>query len=271
LPVGRIGRDSRLVALDAGKAHVESISTWPATAIRGTLDHVVTTLDDHLWALALERAAAAPAPTNLLRDLLWRSLHLSGWRPQAASTGARAPATTDRALLERFVHGDPEAFETLVERHGGALVGFARRSLPDEYADDAVQEAFLALFTKAHDVLAATDRNVRGFLFASTRMEVSKSLGLRLRDEGPPEALLAVLPPAEPDLLERLRACERSELATLLLDVCDALEQHTILMRLEGRASTDIAAELELEPGHVHVLEHRAGTKLTTALDRSAS
>jgi RNA polymerase sigma factor (sigma-70 family) len=230
----------------------------------------VTTLDDQLWALAFERAAAAPAPTNLLRDLLWRSLHLSGWRPQPTRPEGSL-ANTDRALLERFVHGDPEAFETLVERHGGALVGFARRSLPDEYADDAVQEAFLALFSRAHDVIAAADRNVRGFLFAVTRSEVSKTLGQRLRDEGPPEALLAVLPPAEPDLLERLRACERSELATLLLEVCDALEQHTVLMRLDGRSSADIAGIFELEPGHVHVLEHRAGTKLARALDRRAS
>ena len=231
----------------------------------------MTTLDEHLWALAFERAAAAPGPTNLLRDLLWRSLHLSGWRPQSASHGDPLPANTDRVLLERFVHGDPEAFETLVERHGGALVGFARRSLPDEYADDAVQEAFLALFSRAHDVIATADRNVRGFLFAVARSEVSKSLGHRLRDEGAPEQLLAELPPAEPDLFDRLRACERTELATLLYEACDALEQHTVLMRLDGRTATDIATVLELEPGHVHLVEHRAGTKLAAALHRSAS
>lgn len=231
----------------------------------------MTTLDEHLWALAFERAAAEPAPTNLLRDLLWRSLHLSGWRPQVTRPEDRAPVNTDRVLLERFVHGDPEAFETLVERHGGALVGFARRSLPDEYADDAVQEAFLALFSRAHDVIATGDRNVGGFLFAVTRTEVSRSLGHRLRDEGPPEQILAELPPAEPDLLERLRACETSELATLLLEACNALEQQAVLMRLDGRTATDIAAVLELEPGHVHLVEHRAGSKLGAALRRSSS
>lgn len=225
------------------------------------------TLDDELWALALERAAATPAPTNVLRDLLWRSLHLSGWRPVTQDTDGPVTAGSDRSLLARFVHGDPEAFEILVERHGGTLMGFARRSLPAEYADDAVQEAFLALFSKAHEVIARPDRNVRGFLFGVTRLEVSRHLGQRLRDEGSPDALLAALPSPEPDVLGRLRACEPSRLATLLLEACDTLEQHAMLMRLDGRAAADIAAALELEPEHVDVVERRASSKLATALD----
>lgn len=226
-------------------------------------------LDDDLWALALKRAAADPAPTNLLRDLLWRSLHLSGWRPRAAQdTDGPVTAGSDRSLLERFVHGDPEAFEILVERHGGALGRFARRSLPDEYADDAVQEAFLALFSKAHEVIAAADRNVRGFLYGVTRLRVVESLGHRLRDEAPLDELVAAVPPPSPDALEPLRACKSTELAALLLEACDTLEQHAVLMRLDGREPTEIAVALELEPGHVRVLEHRVCTKLAALLER---
>lgn len=228
------------------------------------------TLDDDLWALALKRAAADPAPTNVLRDFLWRSLHLSGWRPRAQDTDGPVTAGSDRSLLERFVHGDPEAFEILVERHGGALGRFARRSLPEEYAEEAVQEAFLALFSKAHEVIATADRNVRGFLYGVTRLEVSKSLGHRLRDEAPLDELLAALPSARPDVLARLRGYESPVLAGLLLEACDTLEQHAVLLRLDGRDPAELAVALELEPGHVRVIEHRASIKLAPLLDRGA-
>jgi RNA polymerase sigma-70 factor (ECF subfamily) len=228
----------------------------------------VATVDDILWALALERAVAEPAPTSLLRDLLWRSLHLSGWRPQALDFDNPLTAGSDRSLLERFIHGDPEAFELLVDRHGGVLLAFARRSLPHEYADDAVQEAFLALFSKAHTVIAAADRNVRGFLFRTTRLEVKRNLGQLVREAGPPAAMVGALPADGPDVLERLRGREPLELAALLLEACDSLEQETVLMRLAGRSDAEIATALELEPGHVRVIEHRAGTRLAAALDR---
>lgn len=248
---------------------VPRAKAWPFVVIAGNLARTVPTLDDDLWALAMKQAAADPAPTNLVRDLLWRSLHLSGWRPRAPQdTDGPMTAGSDRSLLERFVHGDPEAFEILVERHGGALGRFARRSLSDEYADDAVQEAFLALFTKAHEVIASADRNVRGFLYGITRLRVVESLGHRLRDEAPLDELVAALPPPGSDALETLRAYESTELATLLLEACDTLEQRAVLMRLDGRDPAEVAAALELEPGHVRVLEHRAGTKLAALRER---
>jgi RNA polymerase sigma-70 factor (ECF subfamily) len=228
----------------------------------------VATLDDILWALALERAVAEPVPTNLLRDLLWRSLHLSGWRPQALDLDNPLTAGSDRSLLERFIHGDPEAFELLVDRHGGVLLAFARRSLAHEYADDAVQEAFLTLFSKAHTVIAATDRNVRGFLFRTTRLEVRRNLGQLVREAGPLAAMVDALPSDGSDVLERLRTREPLELAALLLEACDSLEQETVLLRLAGRSDAEIAAALELEPELVRVIEHRAGTKLAAALER---
>jgi RNA polymerase sigma factor (sigma-70 family) len=262
--VGRIALDHW--AFHFGTADF-SQSAWRRAFIQGTLDHAVTTLDDILWALALDRAATDPAPTNLLRDLLWRSLHRSGWRSLELDIDNPLTFGSDRSLLAQFVHGDPEAFEMLVERHGGVLLGFARRSLPHEHADDAVLAAFLVMFSKVHQVIAAADRNVRGFLFRATRLEVRKHLGQRLRDEGSLDAMVAALAPDGPDVLERLRAREPLELAALLLATCDSLEQEAMLLRLAGRPVAEIAATLELEPGHVRVIEHRASTKLAAALD----
>lgn len=228
----------------------------------------MSTLEDDLWALAVDRAAAAPGPTGLVRDLLWRSLHLSGWRPRVPGRDVPSRANTDRALLERFVHGDAEAFEALVERHAGALVAFARRSLPDEYADDAVHEAFLALFSKAHEVIAAGERTVQGFLFQVARAEVTQSLAQLLRegtlDDGPD-------PVAAPDLdpLASLRARAAGDAAALLHEACDALEQQVVVMLLGQRARGEIAAALDLEPVHVRELERRAKAKLARVGERA--
>jgi RNA polymerase sigma factor (sigma-70 family) len=228
----------------------------------------VSTLEDDLWALALDRAAAAPGPTGLVRDLLWRSLHLSGWRPRAPDRDVPTRANTDRALLERFVHGDAEAFEALVERHAGTLVAFARRSLPDEYADDAVHEAYLALFSRVHEVIATGERTVQGFLFQVARAEVTKSLGQLLRegtlDDGPDP-----VPAPHLDPLASLRARAADDAAALLHEACDTLEQQVVVMLLGQRAPGEIAAALDLEPAHVRELERRARVKLARVGERA--
>src|SRR4051794_40811177 len=57
------------------------------------------------------------------------------------------PAPTDGGLLSRFVRRrDEEAFAELVARHGGLVLGVARRHVPDrQAAEDVVQATFLAL------------------------------------------------------------------------------------------------------------------------------
>jgi len=50
----------------------------------------------------------------------------------------------ERSLVERAMRGDPEAFDTLIERHGDHLHSVARRILRDSYlAEDATQRALL--------------------------------------------------------------------------------------------------------------------------------
>lgn len=50
----------------------------------------------------------------------------------------------ERSLVERAMHGDEAAFDTLIERHGDHLHSVARRILRDPYlAEDATQRALL--------------------------------------------------------------------------------------------------------------------------------
>src|SRR5262249_51812413 len=62
--------------------------------------------------------------------------------------------TSDGQLLERFAtHGEEEAFEALVRRHGRVVLGVCRRILGHEQdAEDAYQVTFLLLARNAPSI-----------------------------------------------------------------------------------------------------------------------
>src|SRR5262249_19199922 len=61
---------------------------------------------------------------------------------------------TDGQLLEQFARrGDPDAFTTLICRHGPMVLGICLRILRDEHeAEDAFQATFLVLVRKASGI-----------------------------------------------------------------------------------------------------------------------
>jgi len=63
---------------------------------------------------------------------------------------ADSPADLDLELLRKTAAGDAAAFEELVERHQGRVLGVCERMLGDrEDARDAAQEVFLKVYRKA--------------------------------------------------------------------------------------------------------------------------
>ncbi len=68
----------------------------------------------------------------------------------SAATTDGYEAMTDRALVARVTEGDAGALEALYGRYGRACYSLARRILSDEqFAQDAVQEVFLAVWRDA--------------------------------------------------------------------------------------------------------------------------
>src|SRR5438105_9235993 len=80
-----------------------------------------------------------------------------------------ADPTDDAGLLARFAAtADADAFELLVWRHGGMVLGVARRILGDVHAaEDAFQATFLALARQAKSV--RRDGCVAGWLHRVAR------------------------------------------------------------------------------------------------------
>jgi RNA polymerase sigma factor (sigma-70 family) len=74
---------------------------------------------------------------------------------------------TDLELLHAYAQGgDEAAFARLVERHGGWILGAARRRLRDDHlADDAAQAVFLTLAEKAGTLLKSGRTSLAPWLF----------------------------------------------------------------------------------------------------------
>src|SRR4051812_48717786 len=102
---------------------------------------------------------------------------------RTAADRAGSPAT-DRDLLRRFADGDEAAFEALVRRHTGLVLGVCRRALGnDQDAEDACQATFLILARKAGS--GRWQPSVANWLFATAR-KVARDLRRGGRPAGPP-------------------------------------------------------------------------------------
>jgi RNA polymerase sigma factor (sigma-70 family) len=172
---------------------------------------------------------------------------------------------TDRQLLERFVTGnDPDAFTTLIERHGPMVLGVCRSVLRDPHdVEDTFQGTFLILARKAgtikdRDSVAAWLHRVA---FRVARRARSRSWQRRTRegvDAGsvpepafePPDSSLGPLLRDEMSLLpDRYR---------LPLELC----------YLEGKSNKEAAIQLRCPVGTVKGRLSRARGRLRDRLVR---
>lgn len=169
-------------------------------------------------------------------------------------------APTDADLLARFARDrDPAAFELLVWRHGGTVLGVCRRALRDEHAaEDAFQAVFLVLARKA----GAVRGNLGGWLFKVARRVSARAAARR---HAVCEPLDAPAPP-EPDAAEsaELRALLDAEVARLP----ERLRAAVVLCYLGDHSTEAAARELGCPRGTVLSRLAAAREKLAARLAR---
>lgn len=225
-------------------------------------------LRQDLLNLAFQGAEVTVKPQALasLRARIWPKVreHFdpSASRNERSIASPRPP--TDPELAQLLAAGDPSAFDVLFDRYAGKLLGYARRSLSLPDAEDAVQEAFLTVSKRVRELPAHS--NLAGFLFRTVRDRVVEAIRRRHRFDLEPldEAQLS---DEENALAELCRDDERTRLAVALNAACNPLEQDVVLLFAQGYSNVEIARHLQLKPGHVGVLKHRALQKLREELE----
>lgn len=228
----------------------------PADAIRDLL------LAQHLLA------AVPPAPRSLQQRVYRAAVAVVPPSMGAMRAVDAARSESDEALVAAFGGGDAGAFETLVQRHLAWMVAWARQHLPQADAEDAAQEAFLALVHKA--AALQLHSTLRGYLFGLLRIQVLRARRALHRRRGEPlddDDAGAEVPSEEPSPAMRVLARRaHGEIAEAMLRVCTLREQEVLLFDLEDADDKVIATALDVTEGHVRVIRHRAITKLRKAL-----
>jgi RNA polymerase sigma factor (sigma-70 family) len=179
------------------------------------------------------------------------------------------PGLSDAQLLERFAASrDEAAFELLVWRHGGMVLGLCRRLLRHEQdAEDCCQAAFLALARRADSI--QRHESVGGWLY-----RVAHRAALRCRTgaasrrarEGPlhePPTSTALGPAEEAARREFVGVLDK-ELSRLPGKYREAF----VLCTLAGKSNAEAARELGCAVGTVESRLTRARARLRAALAR---
>ncbi|WP_171474770.1 sigma-70 family RNA polymerase sigma factor [Frigoriglobus tundricola] len=177
---------------------------------------------------------------------------------------ASAPGHTDRELLAQFARGDQGAFEVLVKRHTGLVLGVCRRALPTpQDAEDACQAVFLILARKAH---ARWQPSVANWLFTTARRvsaDVRRSASRRAGREA------RTVPVEPPSVLDQMTGREVLAALDEELDRLPAIyREPLVLCHLEGLTRDEAAARLGVPLATLKSQLDRGRKRLADALTR---
>ncbi len=170
-------------------------------------------------------------------------------------------------LLERFLdHGDTDAFEAILRRHGPMVLGVCRRVLRDPHdVDDAFQATFLVLVSRGRSI---RDReSLATWLHGvSRRVAVRARVNARRRSDRerpmPVEPALAEIP--DPIEAQERRSAIDDELARLPARYREVV----ILCDLDGRTHEQAAAVLGCPVGTIKSRLARGRDRLRAGLVR---
>jgi RNA polymerase sigma factor (sigma-70 family) len=192
----------------------------------------------------------------------------------------RDRAATDAQLLERFVRTrDEAAFELLVRRHGGLVLGVCRRILRQpQDAEDAFQATFLALVRKASTI--AKHDSVAGWLYrvayraareaktrAARRTEREARAGVRAAPDPASEVAWRDLAPVLDEQVARLPELFRTPFVLCCLEGHSLDEVAHLLGCPRATVGTRVARAKERLRGRLL----RRGLSLSTAMPAVSS
>lgn len=169
-------------------------------------------------------------------------------------------AQSDERLVKLVREGHEPAFEEMVRRYRGPLVGFAAAIVSADGAEDVVQ----ASLEKAHRALLADSREItlRPWLFAIVRNGALNAIRGEPRVDELGDAMATSAGPSE-------IAEQRGDLDRLVVAMCalpEAQRQALVKRELEGVGHGEIAAQLGTTANAVRGLIFRARTGLRDAL-----
>ena len=202
--------------------------------------------------------------------------------PMAADRSQSSAATSaqsddDAELVARLRNGEDAAFEELVRGYGGRMLAVARRFLPDDDAQDAVQDAFVSV-TRA---IGRFEGHARLSTWLHRIVVNAALMKIRARKRRPEQSIDELLPrfledghqaePAAPWRESALDGLERDELRQQVRQSIEALPEsyrNVLLLRdIEEMDTQETAEALGISPGNVKVRLHRARQALRTLLD----
>lgn len=106
--------------------------------------------------------------------------------PRVTSGRGEWPSSTSSSLLAGLRAGEREAWDRLVRLYGPLVYCWCRqRLLPEEDAEDVVQEVFRAIARGIQEFQATPDGSFRGWLWTITRHQIADHYR---RQQGQPQA-----------------------------------------------------------------------------------
>ena len=168
---------------------------------------------------------------------------------------------SDQELIQRSVKGDPEAFGDLYERYLDQIYRYVYyRVQTVEEAEDLTESVFIRVWEDLRSRKNKKEiRNFNAWLYRAAHNLVidhyRKKRPAQINLDGPSEAIQSPGPGTEEAAIGRI---DSRNLAKALQNLEPTAQNVIILRFLNGLSHSETAQALELNEGHVRVIQYRA-------------